>query len=150
VKAASLAEGQELADQEFPALLDRGGGEVPDGGFVEELGDRLGDGRDLRLEDANLAGGLPLMHDRGGGGPIGGVETASDRLAADRPLDPDRTVAAGPVVAFRDVGTGAEVSPVERETALRHGPIVSCPSYLAYELCTPIQAFDRFYSFCCA
>jgi hypothetical protein len=82
VKAASLAEGQELALQEFPALLDRGGGQVPDGGFGEELLDCLGDGRDLGLEDANLAGGLALMHDRGGGGPIGGVETAADRLAA--------------------------------------------------------------------
>ena len=90
------------------------------------------------------------MHDRGGRGPIGSVETASDRLAADRPLDPDGTVAAGPVVAFRDVGTAAEMPPVERETALGHGLIVSPPSYFAYELCTPIQAFDRFYSFYCA
>jgi hypothetical protein len=49
VKAAALTEGQELADQEFPALLDGGGGEVPDGGFGEELLDRFGDGRDRGL-----------------------------------------------------------------------------------------------------
>ena len=90
------------------------------------------------------------MHDRGGGGPVGGVETASNRLATNRALDPDRTAAAGPVVAFRDVGTAAEMPPVERQTALGHGPIVSCPSQITSELCTPIQAFDRFYSFYCA
>jgi hypothetical protein len=32
VKAASLPQGRELAGQEFRALLDRGGGQVPDGG----------------------------------------------------------------------------------------------------------------------
>jgi hypothetical protein len=86
---AMCAEGEKLAFKELPALLDRGDREIADRCLGQELLNGLGDRRQVRLENADAPGGLPLVHDRRRGGPVARVEAASNRLAADRALDPD-------------------------------------------------------------
>jgi hypothetical protein len=142
---AMRAEGEELAFEEFSALLDRRGREIADGGLGQELINGLGHGRQVGLEDADPAGRLPLMHDGGGGGPVAGVEAAADGFPADRALHPDRALAPGPAIALVEVlAAGAPyLSPpntLENQAYFRHAG--SRPTHYRAPL-TPYQLKRR-------
>ena len=114
------AKRDQSADQELAPFLDGRGRQIPDRGLLEEPVDGVGDRGQLRLEHADSARRLPLVRDGRGGRPVTRVQTAPNRLAADRALDPDGALAPGPAISLVGVLAPTEVTPVEREAALRH------------------------------
>lgn len=73
-EALRAAERQQLALDQFAALLYRRAGEVPCDGILEVRLDRAIDVGDVSLDDPDLAGCLPAVNSRRGGRPVAGVE----------------------------------------------------------------------------